>query len=190
MRRSRRPSQEFMQYEYTRIAGLRDHAGETVRVRGWVTHVRSSGKIAFVVVRDGSGIVQTVISRKEVDEASWTELGRAVIESAVDVTGTARQDDRAPGGVEITVQTLRVTGESSPDYPIQPKEHGIDFLLDNRHLWLRSPRQTAIAKIRHEVVEAIRDFFYERDFILVDTPVLTDAIGDVHCADCLEDLTD
>ena len=178
MRRSRRPSQEFMQYEYTRIAGLRDHAGETVRVRGWVTHVRSSGKIAFVVVRDGSGIVQTVISRKEVDEASWTELGRAVIESAVDVTGTARQDDRAPGGVEITVQTLLVTGESSPDYPIQPKEHGIDFLLDNRHLWLRSPRQTAIAKIRHEVVQAIRDFFYERDFILVDTPVLTAAIGE------------
>ncbi len=167
-----------MQYEYTRIARLRDHAGETVRVRGWVTHVRSSGKIAFVVVRDGSGIVQTVISRKEVDEASWTELARAVIESAVEITGVARQDDRAPGGVEVTVNTLRVTGDSSADYPIQPKEHGIDFLLDNRHLWLRSPRQTAIARVRHEVVQAIRDFFYERDFVLVDTPILTAAIGE------------
>jgi asparaginyl-tRNA synthetase len=167
-----------MQHEFTRIAMLRDHAGETVRVRGWVTHVRSSGKIAFVVVRDGSGFVQTVISRKEVDEPTWTEVARAVIESAVEIKGVARQDDRAPGGVEVTVDTLRVTGDSSADYPIQPKEHGIDFLLDNRHLWLRSPRQTAIARVRHEVVQAIRDFFYERDFVLVDTPILTAAIGE------------
>jgi asparaginyl-tRNA synthetase len=167
-----------MQAEFMRIARLGDHAGEKVRLRGWVTHVRSSGKIAFVVVRDGSGIVQTVVSRKEVDDATWSALDHATLEASVEVTGTARLEPRAPGGVEISVESVRVLGASPLDYPIQPKEHGIDFLLDNRHLWLRSPRQAAIARVRHEVVQAIRDFFYERDFLLVDTPILTAAIGE------------
>jgi asparaginyl-tRNA synthetase len=178
LRRSRRPSQEFMQSESTRIAELRDHAGENVRVRGWITHVRSSGKIAFAVVRDGSGVVQTVVNRREVDDASWAQLGTAVQESCVELTGTVKQEPRAPGGVEIHVSTFAVTGPSDSDYPIQPKEHGIDFLLDNRHLWLRSPRQAAIARVRHEAAQAIRDFFDERDFVLVDTPILTAAIGE------------
>ena len=178
MRRSRRPSQEFMQSESTRIVELRDHAGENVRVRGWITHVRSSGKIAFAVVRDGSGVVQTVVNKREVDDTSWTQLGAAVQESCVELTGTVKDEPRAPGGVEIHVATFAVTGPSASDYPIQPKEHGIDFLLDNRHLWLRSPRQAAIARVRHEAAQAIRDFFDERDFILVDTPILTAAIGE------------
>jgi asparaginyl-tRNA synthetase len=178
LRRSRRPSQEFMQSESTRIAVLRDHAGENVRVRGWITHIRSSGKIAFAVVRDGSGVVQTVVSRKEVDDRSWAELGDAVQETCVEITGAVREEARAPGGVEITASSFRVLGPSASDYPIQPKEHGIDFLLDHRHLWLRSPRQAAIARVRHEVSQAIRDFFHERDFVLVDTPILTAAIGE------------
>jgi asparaginyl-tRNA synthetase len=167
-----------MQSSSTLIAGLRDHAGEHVRVRGWVTHVRSSGKVAFIVVRDGSGTVQAVINRAEVPDATWSAFGGLTVETSVELRGTARADARAPGGVEISVQSLEILGASPPDYPIQPKEHGIDFLLDNRHLWLRSPRQRAIARVRHEIVQAIRDFFHERDFLLVDTPILTAAIGE------------
>jgi asparaginyl-tRNA synthetase len=167
-----------MQSSSTRIAELRDHVGETVGVRGWVTHVRSSGKIAFVVVRDGSGTAQAVINRSDVDDQTWAHFANLTQETAVELSGSVRAEARAARGVEIAVRNLRITGPSPPDYPIQPKEHGIDFLLDHRHLWLRSPRQRAIARVRHEVVQAIRDFFYERDFVLVDTPILTAAIGE------------
>jgi asparaginyl-tRNA synthetase len=160
-----------------RISGLGAHVGETVTVRGWVMTTRSSGKIAFLVVRDGSGYVQGVLSKKEVPESTWSAFQSLSQESSVAITGVVREDPRSPGGHEISVQSLEVLGTSS-EYPIGPKEHGTTFLFEHRHLWLRSRRQTAIARVRHEVVQAIRDFFYDRDFVLVDTPILTGAIGE------------
>jgi asparaginyl-tRNA synthetase len=167
-----------MTFPFVRISELHRHAGQTVTVRGWVTHVRSSGKIGFAVLRDGSGTLQTVIVKNGVSAESWEQFGELTHESAVRATGEVREDKRAPGGYELGVSELEVIGPSPIDYPIQPKEHGIDFLLDNRHLWIRSPRQAAILRIRHEIEQAIHDFFYERDFIRVDTPILTAAIGE------------
>jgi asparaginyl-tRNA synthetase len=163
---------------YSRIAELPSHAGQTVRVRGWVTHTRSSGKVAFIVMRDGSGSLQAVLVKNAVSPEIWERFGKLTQETSIEVEGEARPDARAPGGYELGVKDLSIIGESPIDYPIQPKEHGIDFLLDNRHFWLRTPRQRAIGRIRHEVEQAIRDFFYERDFTLVDTPILTKAVGE------------
>ncbi len=161
-----------------RIADLRQHVGASVTVRGWVTHLRSSGKVAFIVMRDGSGTLQAVVVKNAVGAEDWERFGALTQETSIAVTGAIRADERAPGGVEMGVATLEIIGPSPVDYPIQPKEHGIDFLLDNRHFWLRSPRQTAIMRIRHEVEQAMHDFFYENDFVRVDTPILTAAIGE------------
>ena len=163
---------------YTRISELPSHAGETVRVRGWVAHLRSSGKVAFVVLRDGTGLLQAVLVKSSVSAETWARFGQLTQETSIEIEGEVRPDARAPGGFELAVKELSIYGESPIDYPIQPKEHGIDFLLDNRHFWLRTPRQRAIARIRSEVEQAIRDFFYERDFTLVDTPILTSASGE------------
>jgi asparaginyl-tRNA synthetase len=160
-----------------RINELAGHEGATVTVRGWVAHTRSSGKIAFVVLRDGTGYLQGVLSRKEVPGEVWDRFAELTTETSVAVTGTVRGEPRAPGGYEMHLTGLAVLG-TSPDFPIQPKEHGTQYLFEHRHLWLRSRRQVAIAKIRHEVVQAIRDFFYQRDFVLVDTPILTGSIGE------------
>jgi asparaginyl-tRNA synthetase len=159
------------------ISGLHAHVGETVTVRGWVVTTRSSGKIAFVVIRDGSGYVQGVLSKKEVPEATWATFAALTHEASVAVIGTVRAEPRSPGGYELAVQSMELLG-SSPDFPISPKEHGTTFLFEHRHLWLRSRRQAAIARVRNEVAQAIRDFFYQRDFVLVDTPILTGAIGE------------
>jgi asparaginyl-tRNA synthetase len=159
------------------ISGLRAHVGQTVTVRGWVVTTRSSGKIAFVVVRDGSGIVQGVLSKKEVPGATWAAFESLTQETSVALTGSVREEARSPGGYELALQQVEVLG-SSQDYPITPKEHGTTFLFEHRHLWLRTRRQAAVARVRHEVVQAIRDFFYQRDFVLVDTPILTGAIGE------------
>jgi asparaginyl-tRNA synthetase len=159
------------------ISGLRAHVGKTVTVRGWVVTTRSSGKIAFVVARDGSGTVQGVLSKKEVPEPTWAAFGTLSQETSVALTGSVREEPRSPGGYELTLQGIEVLG-TSPEYPITPKEHGTTFLFEHRHLWLRNRRQAAIARVRHEVVQAIRDFFYQRDFVLVDTPILTGAIGE------------
>jgi asparaginyl-tRNA synthetase len=161
-----------------RIAELRDHVGAPVRVRGWVTHVRSSGKVAFAVIRDGTGVAQVVFAKTELPSEVWDQFAHLTTETSVAVTGVVRQDRRAPGGFELAASELEIVGPSPLDYPIQPKEHGIDFLLDHRHLWLRSPRQRAIFVVRHEIEQAIHDFFYERDFLRVDTPILTAAIGE------------
>ena len=159
------------------ISGLRAHVGETVTLRGWVVTTRSSGKIAFVVVRDGSGTVQGVLSKKEVPESIWAAFGSLTQETSVALTGVVREEARSPGGYELALQNVEVLG-ASQDYPITPKEHGTTFLFEHRHLWLRTRRQAAVARVRHEVAQAIRDFFYQRDFILVDTPILTGAIGE------------
>ena len=159
------------------ISELRAHVGTPVTLRGWVVTTRSSGKVAFVVVRDGSGVVQGVLSKKEVPESTWSGFGTLTQETSVALTGVVREEPRSPGGYEIAVSGLKVLGPS-PEYPITPKEHGTTFLFEHRHLWLRTRRQAAIARVRHEVEQAIRDYFYQQGFILVDTPILTGAIGE------------
>jgi len=161
-----------------RIAELSAHAEQVVRLRGWVTHLRSSGKVAFIVMRDGSGTVQCVLVKSSLAPEAWERFAELTQETTIEVQGSVRPDVRAPGGYELAVSDLVIIGRSPTDYPIQPKEHGIDFLLDNRHLWLRSERQRAIARLRHEIEQGIRDFFHDRDFLLVDTPILTAAIGE------------
>jgi asparaginyl-tRNA synthetase len=151
--------------------------GEVVTVPGWVTTTRSSGKISFVVLRDGTGYLQCVVAKKEVDESVWETFRALTQEASVVVTGTVREDARSPGGVELGVTAIEVLGPSI-DFPITPKEHGTAFLFEHRHLWLRSRRQVAIMRVRHEVVSAIRDFLNDRGFTLVDTPILTGAIGE------------
>ena len=162
----------------TRISGLSSEVGKSVTVRGWITTVRSSGKVAFLVLRDGTGLLQCVLVKSAVTQAVWDRFAQLSLETSVAVTGDVRADARAPGGYELGVTDLAIVGTSPLDYPIQPKEHGIDFLLDHRHLWLRSPRQRAIATIRSELEQGIQDFFYSRDFLRVDTPILTAAIGE------------
>jgi asparaginyl-tRNA synthetase len=163
--------------QHVTIDRLPDHVGEEVRLRGWVRNFRSSGKILFVILRDGTGEVQVVVARDDVDAESWTEAEALTHETSVRIRGVVKADERAPGGVEVSGRGVERVGDSG-DYPIQPKEHGVDFLLEHRHLWLRHPRQRAVLRVRHEVEQAIRDFFYERDFVLVDTPILTGAIGE------------
>ncbi|MFQ5678817.1 MAG: asparagine--tRNA ligase [Gemmatimonadota bacterium] len=160
------------------VGRLAGHVGQQVRLRGWVRNHRSSGKIAFLILRDGSGEVQCVFAADRVTERAWKLVSEQIgYEASVRVEGEVRADPRAPGGVEVTARDAELVG-SSVDYPIQPKEHGIDFLLDHRHLWLRHPRPAAILTVRDEVIRAIRDFFHDRGFVLVDTPILTGSIGE------------
>jgi len=159
------------------INELGQHTGRSVTVRGWVVTTRSSGKIAFLVVRDGTGYLQAVFPRKEVAETVWDAFGALTQETSVAVTGQVREDARSPGGFELTATGLEIIGPSV-DFPITPKEHGTQFLFEHRHLWLRSRRQVAIAKVRHVVVQAIHDFFDQRGFTHVDTPILTGSIGE------------
>ncbi len=160
------------------IRDLAGHVGDEVTLQGWLHNKRSSGKIAFLIVRDGTGLVQAVMSRGDVDAGAWKQVEAAEYEASVRVRGSVRADERAPGGYELGVTSLQVIGRSSDDYPIQLKEHGVDFLLEHRHLWLRTPRQVAIMRVRDEMVKAIRDFLYDRGFVNVDTPILTGAIGE------------
>ncbi len=154
------------------IDELHRHVGEEVEIAGWLYNERSSGKILFLVVRDGSGFVQAVCAKGEVDEATFEAAERLTQESSLLLHGRVREDRRAPGGVELTVTGLRQVGESR-EYPISLKEHGDAFLLDHRHLWLRSKKQWATLRIRHEVISAIRDFLNGRGFICFDTPIFT-----------------
>jgi asparaginyl-tRNA synthetase len=167
-----------MTSSFVRIEVLREYVSRVVSVRGWVTHLRSSGKVAFIVVRDGTGVLQSVIVKNSVAPEIWERFQQLTVETSIAVTGEVRADARSPGGMEMSTTALEIIGTSPSDYPIQPKEHGVDFLLDHRHLWLRSRRQRAIARVRNELEQAIHDFFYERGFLRVDTPILTAAIGE------------
>jgi asparaginyl-tRNA synthetase len=154
------------------IEDIATHEGQPVTIRGWLAGRRSSGKIHFLQVRDGSGFIQAVMSKAAVGEAAFATADHLSQESAIVVHGTARADTRAPGGYEIDVTGLEVV-QAAHDYPITPKEHGVDFLMDRRHLWIRSPRQHAVLRVRHEVIEAVRDYFNSRGFVLADTPIFT-----------------
>jgi asparaginyl-tRNA synthetase len=148
--------------------------GQKVTLQGWLYHKRSSGKVRFVVVRDGTGILQCVASLADVGERVFESIEALTQESSLTVTGTVRAEPRAPGGYEMQLESLSVI-QIAGEYPITPKEHGTAFLMDHRHLWIRSRRQHAILRVRHAVVKAIRDFFDERKFTLFDPPIFTPA---------------
>jgi asparaginyl-tRNA synthetase len=156
------------------IEDIGRHEGEEVTLKGWLHNRRSSGKIHFLIVRDGTGFIQAVMSKAAVGDEMFKAADHLSQETSIVVTGTARADKRAPSGYEIDVKQLDVVG-SSHEYPITPKEHGVDYLLDRRHLWIRTERQQAILRIRHEIINAVRDFFNSRGFILADTPIFTPA---------------
>jgi asparaginyl-tRNA synthetase len=146
--------------------------GQEVTIRGWLRHRRSSGKIQFLVVRDGSGDMQAVMNKATVGEDQFTEAAKLTQESSLILTGTLRQDARAQGGHELDVLRLETVQVAEP-FPIQPKEHGVGFLMEHRHLWLRSHRQHAVLRVRHEIIRACRNFFDDRSFTLVDAPIFT-----------------
>jgi len=156
------------------IEDIARYEGEVVRINGWLYNKRSSGKIHFLLVRDGTGIIQCVAVKGRVSDAVFTNYDELTQESSLIVTGKVRRDDRAPGGYELEIQDLQIA-YVAVDYPISPKEHGIEYLMDRRHLWLRSSRQHAILRVRHQIMRAIRDFFDNRGFLLLDTPVFTPA---------------
>jgi len=154
------------------VADIASHVGSEVTIKGWLYHKRSSGKLRFLLVRDGTGTVQCVVSAREVSPEVFDAAGGIPQESALTVKGVVRQDARSPLGFEILLRDLEITHRCE-GYPITPKEHGTAFLLDHRHLWLRSARQQAIMRVRGELVRACRDYFDERGFTLLDAPILT-----------------
>jgi len=156
------------------IEDIGRHTGEEVTIKGWLHNRRSSGKIHFLTIRDGSGFIQAVMSKAAVGDEAFKMADHLSQESAVIVTGAARADARAKGGYEVDVKSLEVVAPAH-EYPITPKEHGVDYLLDRRHLWIRTERQQAILRVRHEIINAVRDFFNDRGFILADTPIFTPA---------------
>jgi len=161
-----------MQHVYIEDIGACD--GQTVTIRGWLYNKRSSGKLQFHLVRDGTGTIQTILTPDGVGEKLFEQCDRLPQESSVCVTGEVRADARAPGGYEMDVTGYEIVNEAE-EYPITPKEHGTAFLMDHRHLWLRSSRQQAIMRIRSEIVKACRDFFDDRGFVLIDAPIFTPA---------------
>ncbi len=158
----------------TTIKRLSEHVGESVTLRGWLYNRRSSKKRHFLQVRDGSGIVQCIASLEQFGEDRFGEIGHVPYESSIEVDGEVRADDRAQGGFELEAKAVRVVSVSE-EYPISKQDHGPDFLLSHRHLWLRSRKQVALMRIRDEVIRAIRNFFHERDFLNIDAPIFTPA---------------
>ena len=160
--------------EQTYIRDASKHVGEEITIKGWLYNMRSSGKLMFPQIRDGSGIIQGVVFKKNVPERVWSDFEKLTQESSVIVSGSVRADERAAGGFELDVADLQVL-QIAEAYPITPKEHGVEFLMDNRHLWLRSRRQHAILSVRAEVIRAVRDYFDSNGFLLMDTPIFTPA---------------
>jgi asparaginyl-tRNA synthetase len=159
------------------IAEAGNHVGESVELAGWLYNLRKSGKIVFPQLRDGTGIMQCVGVKSELPEEVFEALKHLTQESSLILTGRIRAEQRAPGGYEMDItalETIQRVPESDP-YPITPKDHGVEFLMDRRHLWLRSRRQHAAIRVRHEVIRAIRDYFDSNGFVLVDTPIFTPA---------------
>lgn len=156
----------------TTISKVSNYVGQDVTIGAWLLNKRSSGKIAFLQLRDGTGFIQGVVVKEEVEEEVFAKAKAITQESSMWVTGTVREDERSPFGYELAVKNIEVIHESH-DYPITPKEHGVEFLMDHRHLWLRSKRQHAIMKIRNEIIRATYEFFNDNGFVKVDPPILT-----------------
>lgn len=157
-----------------RVESIAEHEGQEVTIKGWLHNKTDKGKLLFLLVRDGTGIIQAVVLEDDVSPETLEAAQRATQESSLIVTGTVNADERAPGGYELAVTDLELVQLADP-YPITPKRHGVGFLMDHRHLWLRSPREYAILKVRAEVIKACRDYLDENGFVLVDTPILTPA---------------
>lgn len=160
----------------TQIENIGDFDGQTVTLKGWLYNKRKAGKLQFLIVRDGTGFIQAVAFKKELDEASWEAAREATQESSIIVTGTVRKEERAPYcGYELGISKVELVQkiDVETEYPISHKEHGPDFLLENRHLWLRTPHQMAIMRIRAEVMSACRDYLDQHDFVAVDAPIIT-----------------
>jgi len=155
-----------------RVNRISEFEGQTVQLNGWVYNSRRSGKIGFLMLRDGFGIIQCIVAKNDVGEDKFEEFKKLTQESSLSIVGEVVKNDRAPGGYEIITSDLTIH-HLSTDYPISPKEHGTDFLMNHRHLWLRSKRQHSILKVRHEIIKATRDFFDSHDFTLVDSPIFT-----------------
>jgi asparaginyl-tRNA synthetase len=156
-----------------RIEDLSQHVGETVTLRGWLYNKRSSGKLHFLELRDGTGIVQAVVFKGNVTPETFAMADHIAQESSIEVTGAVKAHGKIQGQYEVDAKDVKVLAPTSQEYPIGPKEHGTDFLMDNRHLWLRSRRQHAIVRVRHTIIKAVRDFFDGRGFTLVDAPIFT-----------------
>jgi asparaginyl-tRNA synthetase len=156
------------------IEDLSKHAGEQVTLQGWLYNLRSSGKIKFLLLRDGTGICQGVVVKSVVGDDLFNRAGELTQESSFRMSGTIRAEQRAPGGYEMDVTNVEIISLAK-EYPITPKDHGVEFLADRRHLWLRSSRQHAIMRIRHEIIRSIREFFDGRGFTLLDAPIFTPA---------------
>jgi asparaginyl-tRNA synthetase len=154
------------------VENLDRHVGSTVTLRGWLYNQRSSGKIAFLQLRDGTGVVQCVAVKSKVPATAWDAIETLGQESSLSVTGTVKEDPRAPGGYELGVEDLTVVHQVE-GYPITPKEHGVEFLMDRRHLWVRSSQQHAILRVRSKLVKICRDYFHDHGFTLFDSPILT-----------------
>ena len=159
------------------INEAKNNVGKLVEIKGWVYNVRSSGKIIFVLVRDGTGIMQCVVSKNDVDDATFNLADKLTQESSIIIKGIVREDKRAPFGYELLLKDLNLV-QLAQDYPITPKEHGVGFLMEHRHLWIRSKRQWAILRIRHQLIKSLRDFFDNNGFTLFDAPILTPAAAE------------
>ncbi|MHC5076035.1 MAG: asparagine--tRNA ligase [Planctomycetota bacterium] len=166
-----------MENKRTYICALKDHQEQEVSLSGWLYNSRASGKVQFLILRDGTGMCQCIVEKGKVPEEMFDKIKHLGQESSITLTGTVRADERSIGGYEVAVTGAEVISESN-DYPITPKSHGIDFLMKNRHLHLRSQRQWCIGRVRHTVIDAIRRFFNDNGFILIDTPIFTTIAGE------------
>ncbi len=155
------------------INQLHEHEGKEVQLKGWVYNTRNIGKIWFLIFRDGTGLLQGVVVKGEATDDTFEMEPDLNQEDSVILTGIVRKEPRSVGGYELGIKEIDVVNHVTEEFPISPKEHGADFLMSNRHLWLRSKRQNAIMRVRHQIVKAIRDFFDDNGFILIDSPIFT-----------------
>lgn len=161
--------------EIIRISDIKNYEGKEVEIKGWLYNKRSSGSIKFLIIRDGTGFIQATLLKSEIKEELFNKIDTINYESSMKITGLVREEKRSPSGYEILIKNVEIISIAEDNYPISLKEHGIGFLMDYRHLWLRSPRQNAILRIRAEIIKSIRNFLDQNDFILIDSPILTPA---------------
>lgn len=161
--------------EIIKISDIKNYEGKEVEIKGWLYNKRSSGSIKFLIIRDGTGFIQATLLKSEIKEELFNKIDTINYESSMKIVGLVREEKRAPLGYEILIKNVEIISIAEDNYPISLKEHGIGFLMDYRHLWLRSPRQNAILRIRAEIIKSIRNFLDQNDFILIDSPILTPA---------------
>ncbi|MGM0640598.1 MAG: asparagine--tRNA ligase [Thermotogota bacterium] len=167
-----------MSSSWVYIKDLKDYLDKKITLKGWMWNKRSSGKIAFLQMRDGYGFVQVIAEKSVLGEEFFKRIKKLKNESSLIIEGSVKKDERSPIGVEVVAEKIEIIHEPTEDYPISNKEHGIDFLMENRHIWLRSSKQYHVLKVRNQIIKAIREFYLNNDFTLVDTPIFTGSIGE------------